>query len=127
VSPDTGTGDDVTTGGVPVNVGDTVVLDGLHELKVGGEVLFGLNLLTLEVHVPEVKIEVGLGVNGGNNDETTLGGPVDTVAGLLLDSAHQLEVTAGVALLLGGEEGDGSLGEDGSTSCGLTVGNDDES
>jgi hypothetical protein len=73
VSPNTGAGDDVTTSGVPVNVGNTVVLDSLHELKVGGEVLLGLNLLTLEVHIPEVKIEVGLGVDGGDDNETALG------------------------------------------------------
>jgi hypothetical protein len=127
VSPHTGAGDNVTTSGIPVNIGNTVVLDSLHELKVGSEVLLSLDLLSLEVHVPEVKIEVGLGVNSGDNDETALRRPVDAVAGLLLDSAHQLEVTGSVTLLLRCKEGDGGLREDGGTSWCLTVGDNNES
>jgi hypothetical protein len=102
------------------------VLNGLHQLEVGGKILLSLVLLTLKVHVPEVEIEVGLGVNGGDNDETTLGGPVNTVAGLLIDRPNKLEVTSSVALLLRGEEGDGGLGGNGNTGRGLAVGNEDE-
>jgi hypothetical protein len=60
-------------------------------------------------------------VDGCDNNETTLGRPVDTVAGLLLNGANKLEVAGGVALLLGGEERDGSLGSDGSALWGLAV------
>jgi hypothetical protein len=102
------------------------VLNGLHQLEVNGKVLLSLVLLALKVHVPEVKIEVGLGVNGGDNDETTLGRPVDTVAGLLLNCPDKLEVTGSVALLLRSEEGDGSLGENGSTGRSLTISDQDE-
>ena len=126
VSPHTSTADHVTTCGVPLNVGNTVVLVGLHQLKVGGQILLSLILLALEVHVPEVKIEVGLRVDSGNNHETTLRGPVDTVAGLLLNGADELEVARCVALLLGGEERDSSLGKDCSTGGGLAVCDDDE-
>lgn len=104
MSPHTGAADNVTTSGVPVNIGDTVVLDGLHQLEVGCEILLSLDLLALEVHIPEVQIEVSLGVNRRDNNESALGRPVDAVAGLLLNSAHQLEVTGSVALLLRREE-----------------------
>lgn len=127
MSPDTGAADNVTTGGVPVNIGDTVVLNGLHKLEVGCEILLSLDLLALEVHIPEVHIEVGLRVNGSDNNESALGRPVNAVAGLLLNSANQLEVAGGVALLLRSEERDGSLREDGSTSGCLAVGDNDES
>jgi hypothetical protein len=60
VCPNTGAADDVATSGVPVNIRDTVVLGGLHKLKVGGEILLGIGLLTLEVHIPEVHIEASL-------------------------------------------------------------------
>lgn len=127
MSPHTGAADNVTTGGVPVDIGDTVVLDSLHQLKIGCEILFGLDLLALEVHIPEVQIEVGLGVDGGDNNKSALGRPVDAVAGLLLNSAHKLEVTGSVALLLRREEGDGSLRKDGGTSWCLAVSDNDES
>jgi hypothetical protein len=90
------------------------VLDGLHQLKVGGKILLSLNLLALKVHVPEVNVEVGLGVDGSDDDETALGRPVDTVAGLLLDRPHKLEVAGGAALLLGGKERNRSLRGNGS-------------
>jgi hypothetical protein len=127
VCPDTGAADNVATSGIPVNIGDTIVLSGLHELEVGGEILLGLNLLTLEVHIPEVHIEAGLGVDGCDNNETTLGGPVDTVAGLLIDSAHQLEVTGCVTLLLRCEERDGSLRANGGALWCLAVCDSNES
>ena len=73
MSPNTSTADNVATRGVPLNVSHTVVLNGLHQLEVGGKVLLSLVLLTLKVHVPEVEVEVGLGVNGSDNNETTLG------------------------------------------------------
>jgi hypothetical protein len=73
VSPHTSAADNVTTGGVPVNIGDTVVLHGLHQLEVSCEILLSLVLLALEIHIPEVHIEVGLGVNSGDNNESTLG------------------------------------------------------
>lgn len=127
VCPDTGTTDNVATSGVPVNIGDTVVLRGLHELKVSGEVVLAVNLLALEVHIPEVHVEAGLRVNGGDNNETSLGGPVDTVAVLLVDGADQLEVAGLVTLLLGGEERDGSLRSNSSTLSCLAVCDSNES
>lgn len=126
MSPDTGTGDDVATCGVPLDICDTVVLNGLHQLQVGSEILLSLNLLTLEVHVPEVKIEAGLGVDGGHNDEATLGRPVNAVAGLFLNCAHKLEVTGSAALLLCSEELDTGLGGSGRTGRVLTGGDSDE-
>ena len=126
MSPNTSTADHVATCGVPLNVGHTVVLNGLHQLEVGGKILLSLVLLTLKVHVPEVQVEVGLGVDSSDNNETALGRPVDTVAGLLLNGADELEVAGSVTLLLGGEEGDGSLGGNGSTGGGLAGGDQDE-
>lgn len=104
MSPHTGAANNVTTSGVPVNIGDTVVLYSLHQLEVGCEILLSLDLLALEVEIPEVHVKAGLGVNGGDNNESALGRPVDAVAGLLLNGAHQLEVTGSVALLLRREE-----------------------
>lgn len=126
MSPDTGTSDDIATCGVPLDICDTVVLNGLHQLQVGSEILLGLNLLTLKVHVPEVKIEAGLGVDGGHNDEATLGRPVNTVASLLLNCAHKLEVTGSAALLLCSKELDTSLGGSGRTGRVLAGGDSDE-
>lgn len=126
MSPHTGTADHVATCGVPLNVGHAVVFNGLHQLEVGGHILLSLVLLSLKVHVPEIKVEVGLGVNGSNNDETALGRPVDAVAGLLLNGTNKLEVANSVALLLGSEERDGSLRENGSAGRGLAVSDQDE-
>lgn len=73
MSPHTSTADNVATRRIPLNISHTVVLNGLHQLKVGGKVLLSLVLLTLKIHVPEVEVEVGLGVDGSDNNESTLG------------------------------------------------------
>jgi len=62
-------------------------------LKVGGEILLSLGLVTLKVHIPEVHVKAGLRVNGTNDDETALGRPIDGVVVLLVESAHQLEAS----------------------------------
>jgi hypothetical protein len=80
------------------------MLNGLHQLEIRGKVLLSLNLLALKVHIKEVNIEVGLGVNSSYDDETALRGPVDTVAGLLLNRADKPEAAGDAALLLGGKE-----------------------
>lgn len=117
--PHAGTADDITTGRIPVDIRHTVVFSGLHQLKVGGKVLLGFGLLSLKVHVPEVHVKAGLGVNGSNDNEATLRRPVDRVAVLLLDGADKLEVTDCSALLLRGKERHGGLGCDSSTSDSL--------
>lgn len=126
VSPHASTGDHVTASRVPRNVGHTVVLNGLHQLNVGSEILLGLNLLTLEVHIPEVQVEAGLGVDSGDNHETSLRRPVDTVAGLLLDTPHKFEVAGGAALFLRSEERDRSLRGNGDAGGGLAISDNDE-
>lgn len=95
-------------------------------MKVGGEVLFSLGLVTLKVHIPKVHVEAGLGVNGCNDDETALGRPVDRVAVLLLKGPDQLEASQEVALLLRGKERHSCLGCDGSTCRGFSRGDDDK-
>lgn len=95
-------------------------------MQVGGQILLTLGLLTLKVHIPEVNIEVGLGVNGSDDDETSLGRPVNGVAGLLLNGADNLEVAGRDTLLFGGEERDGGLGENGGAAGGLAGGDGDE-
>lgn len=126
MSPHTSTGDNVTTGGIPVDVRDTVVLDRLHQLKVGSQILLTLGLLTLEIHIPEINVEARLRVNRGNNNEATLGRPVDGVARLLLNGAHKLEVTGRNTLLLGSEEGNSRLRGSASTAGSLTVRDENE-
>jgi hypothetical protein len=71
--PDTGTGGDVSSGWIPINISNTVVISGGHELQICCQVLFILGLLALKVHVVEVHIETLLRVNSSNNDESTLG------------------------------------------------------
>jgi hypothetical protein len=34
------------------------VVDGLHQLQVGRQILLVLVLLTLEIHIPEIKVKV---------------------------------------------------------------------
>ena len=62
-----------SAGGVPVDVGYTIVVSSVHELQVGGEVLITLWLLAFEVHIKELHVETLLRVNGSNDDETAFG------------------------------------------------------
>lgn len=120
-------GGNEATGGVPLDVSDTVVVSGVHKLKVGGKVLVGLGLLALEVEVVEVKIGALSVGNGGNDHEATLRRPVDGVAVLLLESAEVLEVSNSVALgLLGAEESNRRLGGNGGSTDRLGGGDDNE-
>jgi hypothetical protein len=118
VTESTGNGGDVAARRVPLNVGHTVVLSRVHELKVGHELLLallGLVLGLLEAEIPEVEVEGLLRLQSSDNNETTPGGPVDGVAVLLVDCADVTEVTGGTALeLLRGEEGNSGLGGNGS-------------
>ena len=85
MSPDTGTADDVTTSRIPVNISHAVMLCRFQQLEIGSQIFFGFGFLALEVHIPEIKIEAGLRMDSSYDDKTTLGRPVDAVAGLLLD------------------------------------------
>ena len=71
--PDTGRGGQETSGGVPLNVGYTVVIGGGEKLEVGGEVLVLLISVALKVKVVEVEVVRLLAENGGNDHETTSG------------------------------------------------------
>lgn len=105
-----GYGCDVTARGIPFNAGNTVVLARSHKLEIGLEILSLLIRSTLEVKIPEVKVEGGLRTEGGNDYETALWRPVDAVARLLVKSAHMLEVADGVALgFFGSKESNGRL------------------
>ena len=60
VLPHTSAGSDIAARWIPLNVSHTVVLDCIHELKVGEEfllTLLGLILGLLEAEIPEVKFE----------------------------------------------------------------------
>ena len=126
MSPHTSTGDNEAARRIPLNICHTVVFDGLHQLQVGSKILLTLGLLALEVNIPEVQVEVRLRVDSSDHNEAALGRPVDTVAGLLLDRAHQLKVSSGDTLLFRGKEGNRGLGRDGGTGGGLAGGDDNE-
>jgi hypothetical protein len=72
VLPDTCAGCDKSAGGVPVDVGYTIVISSVHELQVGGEVLVTLWFLAFEIHIKELHVEALLRVHGGNDDEAAL-------------------------------------------------------
>lgn len=74
---------DEATRGVPLDIRDTVVVCRVHELEVGGEVLLSFGLLALEVEIEEVQVGALLVVYGGDDDEATLGRPVNGIAVLL--------------------------------------------
>lgn len=91
--PDTGTGGDEATSGVPVNISDAVVVRSVHKLQVGSEIFVTFRLLTLEVQVEELHLETLLRVDSGNNNETTSRRPVDGIAVFLIVGSDVLEVT----------------------------------
>ena len=90
--PDTCASSNESAGRVPVNVSDTVVVGSVHELQVRGEILVTLWLLALEIHVKELHVEALLRVNGGNDDEASLGRPVDGITVFLVIRSDVLEV-----------------------------------
>ena len=103
------------------------MLHSVHELEVGSEILECLVLLAFVVKIPEVELEVLLGVYSSDNHESTLRRPVDGVAVLLVECADVLEVANRVALLLlRAEEGDGCLWWHSSTRHNLASRDDDE-
>lgn len=114
----TGNGGDIAARRIPLNISHTVVLSRIHELQVGIKLfvtLLRLILRLLEAKVPEVEFERLLRLESSNNNESTLGRPVNSIAVLLVDSADVTEVTRRTTLeLLGSEERDGSLGTNGS-------------
>lgn len=111
--PDTGTGSNEATSGVPVDVGNTVVVGRVHELQVGGQILLALWLLALKVQVKELHIETLLRMNCGHDNEATFRRPVDSIAVLLIVCSDVLEIADTSSLnLFGAVEGDGRLGRD---------------
>lgn len=71
--PDTGTGCDESSGGVPVDVSDTIVIGSIHELRISCEVLPLFRLIALEVHIKKVHVKALLRVDGSYNDKSALG------------------------------------------------------
>ena len=58
--------------GIPLNVGDTIVIGSVHQLQVGCEILVGLWFLALEIEVKKLQLGALLAVGAG----PVRGGPV---------------------------------------------------
>lgn len=86
------TSSDESSGRIPINISNAIVISSIHQLQISGQVLVALWLLTLEVQVEELHVEALLRMNGGNDDEATLGRPVDGIAVLLVICSDVLEV-----------------------------------
>lgn len=126
--PGRGPGGNVTSRGVPLHVGDAIVVSSVHELQVGSQVLVRLWFLALKVEIVEVEIRALRVVDGGHNDESALWRPVDGVAVLLLERPEVLEVTNSVPFgLFGAEEGNRRLGGNSGGANGLSRRDGDES
>lgn len=66
-------GTDVATTRIPFDIGKTVVLHSGDEADAGSGVVVGGLLLSVEVEIPEVDIELGVGAEGGDEDVASLG------------------------------------------------------
>lgn len=115
------------TRGVPLNVSDTVVISGVHQLKVSGKVLVRLGLLALKVQVEEVEVRALCVADSRDDNEATPGSPVDSVVVLLVEGAEMLKAARDRSLgLLGAEESDGGLGRHSGNANGLGGSDDGE-
>ena len=126
--PDRGRGGDVTSRWVPINISDTIVVGSVHQHQVGSKILLTLLLLTIKVHIVELHVERLLGVNGSDDDETSLWRPVDGVGVLFVVCANVLEVTNGSSSLglLWAVERDRGLWRNGGSNNWLGGGDGDE-
>jgi hypothetical protein len=130
VTESTGNGGDVAARGVPLNVGDTIVLGSIHELQVGIELLVALFRLFLGLvkgHVPKLELKRLLRLESSNHDEASLGRPVNGIGVLLVHGANVTEISGRAALeLLGSEERHCSLGAHGGALYGFASGDEDK-
>jgi hypothetical protein len=130
VTESTGNGGDVAACRVPLNVGDTIVLGGIHELQVCIELLVALFRLFLGLvkrHVPKLELKRLLRLESSNHDEASLGRPVNGIGVLLVHGANVSEIARRTALeLFGSEERHCSLGAHGGALNGFASGDEDE-
>jgi hypothetical protein len=132
VLPRAGAGGHIPTSGVPLDVGDTVMITRAHEHQVARKLLIRrhlllLLLLALEVEVPELKFEALLRMHSGNDNEAAFRRPVDGIGVLLLQRlcAHPLSRKAALQLFRSVEK-DVSLRRNSSASNGLINSDEDE-
>lgn len=78
------------------------MLDRSEETDSSSEVLLVRLLgIAIEVEVPELDVELGVGADGGDEDVTTLGGPEDRVGRLVVE-----RLCAKLALVRASERGE---------------------
>lgn len=127
-----GAGGNISSGRIPLDVGDTVVLVGRHKHEVAGKLLVGGDLLllllfALKVGIPELELEALLRVHGGNDNKASTGCPVDGVGVLLFNSLGAHPLADGTALqLLGCVKVDIRLGGNSSANNGLISSDENE-